>query len=192
MGLFDKINNFLVSTGNEQPRRSPAEIEAQRQKLQNKQNYGYILPLPFDRFRYKKGNNKPIISNQSQTPNDTKPITTTQVPPIIIQFPTNNQESVNNQPLINKPQVQEVKTQETETKKQMPVNKTGGNSFNDWFRAQVKAGNYNTVQDYNGKKYHIIYGDEMMHNKAMKKASTGRTAEQYRRIENNEDWNGGV
>jgi predicted AAA+ superfamily ATPase len=63
-------------------------------------------------------------------------------------------------------------------------------------RAQVKAGNYNTIQKWNGKEYHIKYGDEAMHNKAMAKLGNrpnvyGRTAEQYRRIEANEDWNGG-
>jgi hypothetical protein len=71
-----------------------------------------------------------------------------------------------------------------------------GPSFSDWMRAQVKAGNYNTIQKWNGKEYHIKYGDEAMHNKAMAKLGNrpnvyGRTAEQYRRIEANEDWNGG-
>jgi hypothetical protein len=71
---------------------------------------------------------------------------------------------------------------------------SSGPSFSDWMRAQVKAGNYNTVQEWNGKKYHIKYGDEAMHNKAMAKLGAnpyGRTAEQHRRIESNEDWNGG-
>jgi hypothetical protein len=69
---------------------------------------------------------------------------------------------------------------------------SAGPSFSDWMRAQVKAGNYNTVQEWNGKKYHIKYGDEAMHNKMIgKQPNAGRTAEQYRRIESNQDWNGG-
>jgi hypothetical protein len=86
-----------------------------------------------------------------------------------------------------------VTTKQPAAAQKQEAQKSEGPSFSDWMRSQIKAGNYNTIQEWNGKKYHIKYGDEAMHNKAMAKLGDrpnvyGRTAEQYRRIEANEDW----